>query len=71
MSEVAFENMPVCKKMKVLGKQMCSAIKKKPVIIICFVGSSISKIINVLFSTYWLLFICSFIPEDIATQKEA
>ena len=31
----------------------------------------ITKIYNILFSTFWLLFICSFIPDEIADTEEA
>ncbi len=40
-------------------------------ILVCFIGCSITKIYNILFSTFWLLFICSFIPEDVADNEEA
>ena len=38
---------------------------------ICFVGATITKLYSVLFSTFWMLFISSFIGTQIATPDDA
>ena len=50
-----------------LGK----AVAKKKVIILCWVGSLITKTYAVLFSTFWLLFILSYKGDTIEDDEAA
>lgn len=37
----------------------------------CFIGFSITKLYNILFSNFWLLFIASFIPLEVKNEEAA
>jgi MFS-type transporter involved in bile tolerance (Atg22 family) len=37
----------------------------------CFIGCGIAKLYSILFSTFWLLFICSFIGTEISDVDQA
>ena len=40
-------------------------------VVVCLVGAMVTKLFSVLFSTFWLLFISSFIGTQIASPDEA
>jgi len=55
----------------VLSRQVCKACSKNKLIPLCFVGFGITKLYNILFSNFWLLFIASFIPTGQVKNEEA
>jgi MFS family permease len=57
LPEDVFKQLSVRQKMKILTRQLCEACSEQKVIPVCFLGSAISKLYNILFSTFWLLFI--------------
>jgi hypothetical protein len=65
MSEADFARLPVYQKFRKLTKQACKAVGKNKVLLVCFIGCGISKLYAILFSTFWLLFICTFIGTKI------
>jgi uncharacterized membrane protein len=51
---------------------VCKASGQNKLIPVCFVGFGITKLYNILFSNFWLLFIASFIPSGkVANEKAA
>lgn len=72
MNEEVFKKLPFCKKFKVLTRQVCKACSDNKILPICFVGCGVTKLYNILFSTFWLLFIQSFYPNGADSDyKEA
>ena len=71
MSEAMFAELSFKTKIRKLTKQACRSISKNKVIIVCFVGCGITKLYAILFSTFWLLFISSFIGTEIANADQA
>jgi hypothetical protein len=63
MSEEEFKKLSLCNKVKVLSSQVLVASKENAQIPLCFFAASITKLYNILFSTFWLLFIQSFYPN--------
>jgi len=55
----------------VLSRQVCKACSKNKLIPLCFVGFGITKLYNILFSNFWLLFIASFITTGQVKNEEA
>ena len=62
ISEEAFKALPLCSKISLLSRQVCKACSQNKLIPMCFIGFGITKLYNILFSNFWLLFIASFIP---------
>jgi MFS family permease len=56
-----FEKMSLAVKVKVLSKKLRIACKKNPTLIVLFFGSAISRLYYVMFSTFWLLYLLSFV----------
>jgi len=71
MSEEAFKALPLCTKISILSRQVCKACSNNKLIPICFIGFGITKLYNILFSNFWLLFIASFIPTGQVKDEEA
>lgn len=63
--------MPFCQKVRKLGKQAYRSIGDNKALIAAFIGCSITKLYAILFSTFWLLFITSFIGTKIADANQA
>lgn len=74
LSEEEFKKLSTCQKIKVLSRQVYKASAYNRSIPLCFIGCSITKLYNILFSTFWLLFIQSFYPNgadsDFADAKK-
>ena len=71
MSEEVFNALPFHIKIKKLIKQACRSVNERKVQLICFIGCGITKLYAVLFSTFWLLYICSSIGTEIETEDDA
>ena len=71
MSDEAFKALPVCSKVSLLSKLVWKASGENKLIPVCFVGFGITKLYNILFSNFWLLFIASFIPTGEVKDEEA
>ena len=71
ISDEGFQKLSFCKKIGLLSKQLCKACGKNKTLIVCFVGSSVTKLYSVLFSNFWLLFITSFIGTTVKDELQA
>lgn len=58
--EVELEAMPLREKMGRFTAVVLAELKSKPVLLMCLVGTGITKLLTVLFSTYLILWIQSF-----------
>lgn len=57
ISDEEFAKLSFCSKIGTLTRQVCTACAVNKTIPICFIGCSITKLYNILFSNFWLLFI--------------
>ena len=57
----AFKRLTICKKAKVLTQEVLKACQENKTIPLMFIGCMIAKLYAILFSTFWLLFVTSFI----------
>ena len=67
-----YKGLPMCKKIKVLTFKLCALCGENFTIPLMLAASTISKLYLLLFSTFWLLFISSFIgTEYVASADQA
>lgn len=59
-STLTFEDLSLFQKIKSLTLITVNELKKNPLLMICMVGATITKLLSVLFSTYLILWIQSF-----------
>lgn len=50
-----------CYKFKSVQKEFCKTCIGNKMMLVCMIGACISRLYTILFSTFWLLFIASFI----------
>ena len=58
-------------KVRFLANLLYTSCKSDPAIVVCLLCSALTKLYSILFSTFWLLFIQSFLGTKITTQKDA
>ena len=65
-----YENLGICGKIKHITNEFMTACREKKILVICLFGSAISRLYSVLFSTFWLLYIASFIGSEYVENQE-
>lgn len=71
-TDEAFKSLGACRKFLFLAKLLSKAVREKKVIPVTWCISMVTKTYSILFSTFWLLYILSFIQTgEVASTQEA
>jgi len=64
-----FENLSLMQKTITFTEIVMKELKQKPILVLCIIGATITRLLSVLFSTYLILWIQTFAERNIINSK--
>lgn len=70
MTEEQFKQLSCCAKFMVVNRQLRQACTKNKMIPVLFVASSVSRLYYTMFSTFWVLYLTSFVGTVLDNDEQ-
>lgn len=64
ISDEEFRKLSLCQKFKHVSALLCTACRNNKMFLLLFIASSVTRLYYVMFSTFWVLYLTSYVGVD-------